>query len=264
MKSVYLKIAAFNLLAANAYLHEVVAKFFQQITPLLFNIILWSIVVESDPDSEISLSDLTGYYVMSAGLGVLLMLRYGRFGGRLRDVIKGGTLNQYLVKPMNEIMAIYSEVVGKFYGMYIIASLFILLGLFFQKDAISSWSIVFFAWGLLNAFFINFAWNILESGIAGLLTTEATGIRSTINHFTAFLSGFTVPLFFFPEEVFNVLQYTPFPHMLYFIIDAINVSEPTKQTFVLYGIGTFWAIILNLAVISLWNLLLKRYEGVGI
>lgn len=263
-KNIYFKIFRFNVAGANVYLHEVIAKFFQQIIPLLFNIFLWSLVIKSNPDSENTVEELISYYLMAAGLGILLMTRFGRFGSSLKNIVKEGRLNQFLIKPYNELTAIYSQTLGQVYAMFLVAFIFVIAGLVIRISNLNLVSIIFFIWALINAFFINYAWNILDSGITSLLTTEASGIRSTINHFTSFLSGFTVPLFFFPEEVLRILQFTPFPHMLFNVIQGLTITEFSNELVLRYLIGSGWAIVLFFGINYLWKFLLKRYEGVGI
>jgi ABC-2 type transport system permease protein len=76
-----------------------------------------------------------------------------------------------------------------------------------------------------------------------------------------FLSGMIAPLELFPTQLQTILQWTPFPYLIYFPA-AILVGRPVDvgQGLLVMGI---WAGIFGVANRWLWRQGLKRYSGMG-
>lgn len=90
---------------------------------------------------------------------------------------------------------------------------------------------------------------------------RANAIESFWFLFYLFLSGYVAPLEIFPPVVRQVVEWTPFPYMIYFpasVLVGLPVDWGKSLLVMLIWIGLFWGLSR-----WLWRLGLKRYSGMG-
>lgn len=90
---------------------------------------------------------------------------------------------------------------------------------------------------------------------------RANAIESFWYLFYLFLSGLVAPIELFPPIVQQIVEWTPFPYMIYFPA-SILVGIPTdvgRSLLIMLG----WIVIFTLLNRWLWRLGLKQYSGMG-
>lgn len=90
---------------------------------------------------------------------------------------------------------------------------------------------------------------------------RANAIESFWYLFYLFLSGLVAPIELFPPIVQQIVQWTPFPYMIYFPA-SILVGIPTdvgRSLLAMLG----WIVIFTLLNRWLWRLGLRQYSGMG-
>jgi ABC-2 type transport system permease protein len=92
-------------------------------------------------------------------------------------------------------------------------------------------------------------------------TERAMAIEQLWFLFYLFLSGLIAPIELFPSQVQAVIQWTPFPYMIYFPA-AILVGLPVNVGQGLLAIGV-WSGIFWVLNRWLWKLGLRQYSGMG-
>jgi ABC-2 type transport system permease protein len=259
----YVQIFKYYASTFGVYPFELVAWVLKRVIPIFFTILLWVAILNSGDELKLSLNQLTSYYILAAGISIVLMVRYGRFAKELLMVVKEGRLNEYLLKPSNTLLHIYAQSIGIHIPTILTGSLFILAGLIFAKPA-SPLHILLFLLSLVSGLGVSFAWNVLEGGLLSLWFTDPGGARNVANHFVAFLSGLLVPLSLLPELAERILVLLPFSALTYTPITILQAEEITTEIFLLLLVSIFWAISINIIIYILWKRALKKYEGVGI
>lgn len=226
----------------------------------MFLLIFWSLVVQNS--SQSSVLDITSYFFIATGVKDLIMFDARDWGKFLRKSVKSGNLNNYLIKPVKILPYTFSTVLGQNLLNLSLASLYICIGIFLKPPQ-SFYSVLFFGFYLINAFAISMAINLFE-GALSLIFTEAGGITNSINHVSRVFSGALIPLSFFPEQIRYIVQLSPFPALVYGPANNLGLSSISGNDIVVLWSGTFWAVVLNTAVIYFWFKSLKKYEAVGI
>ncbi|MCM1983176.1 ABC transporter permease [Lyngbya confervoides] len=140
-----------------------------------------------------------------------------------------------------------------------------LIGLFFllypEAAWIPSWIDLFgFVLVLALAFALRFLIQYTFA-ICAFWTERATSIERVWLLFYTFLAGMVAPLDVFPESVRQVVQWTPFPSLVYFpasLLVGLPVAVGQSLGVMLGWIAIFWGINR-----WLWRRGLRQYSGMG-
>ena len=133
--------------------------------------------------------------------------------------------------------------------------------MFIQTDPIQ---ILLFIFSLIIAASIFFSIAMLTSFIPFWIPEVSWGAQFLIIViFVEFLSGAFFPLDVFPEAIFKILQFTPFPYLIFVPIKtylgvATSITTPWSLL-----IGFTWSLILWILMKRVWQKGLKIYEAVG-
>jgi ABC-2 type transport system permease protein len=92
-------------------------------------------------------------------------------------------------------------------------------------------------------------------------TERAAALENLWLLFFVFLSGLIAPLDVFPENVRNIVMWTPFPYMINFPA-SILVGLPVDLTRGFLSIAGWFLIFLGINRF-LWRMGLKKYSGMG-
>ena len=91
---------------------------------------------------------------------------------------------------------------------------------------------------------ISFAWRFLIN-LAAFWTPNAVGVSRMAFSLTWFMSGFLMPLRFFPDWIVQIIYLTPFPHMVNAFIEVyLGLTTGPALLQLLLG-QLLWAIILT-------------------
>jgi ABC-2 type transport system permease protein len=105
----------------------------------------------------------------------------------------------------------------------------------------------------LLAWLVSFAWHFLVN-LAAFWTPNARGIGRFGFLITWFLSGFLMPLRFFPEWVQRLASLTPFPHMVNTIVETYLGLLKGPALWQALLLQALWAVIL----VAAGQLILRR------
>lgn len=141
----------------------------------------------------------------------------------------------------------------------------ILVGLFFLLYPQAFWlpnplAAIGFALLIVLAFILRFLIQYTFA-LCAFWTERATAIERVWYLFYIFLAGMIAPLDVFPETVREIVQWTPFPGLVYFPVSVL-VGLPINLWQNL-GVLLGWLIIIWLVNRWLWKLGLKQYSGMG-
>ncbi len=257
----YFDIFRFSFIRFFAYPYEIVASGAKTLVEIVFLIIFWSLYSKSavnSPGPEIFAS----YFLIASGINNIVMSQWGEFGSLLGISIRSGAINNILLKPYNLLPAMYFNSLGKDGINIIIALITITLGLALQTPS-TLVSLILFILFLICAFLISYSFNVLQ-GTLFLYSPDATGIRNSVNHIIAVLSGLMIPIYLFPEPFKRIIELSPFPWMVYGPVHALQTPTITPDVLTNLAVAMFWGVTLSIFSNSLWHKSLKRYEAIGI
>ncbi len=96
---------------------------------------------------------------------------------------------------------------------------------------------------LLLALLISFSWRFLVS-LAAFWTQDAVGVARLAGTLSLFLSGFLMPVAFFPEWLRGLMRLTPFPGMIYTPVEIFLGQVSGAALWAALGAQVFWALVL--------------------
>lgn len=195
-------------------------------------------------------------WVMIVGL-----LAQGHTSFNLSQDIRLGRISSYLIYPFNlwefhTASFISFEFIQLFIGITTYLSL-----LFF--GIVQFVSLKPLLYGVSIAVFVGFFWFTVQYllGLLSFWLEETWVLRVSFRLISSFLSGVIVPLDFFPEWLFKLLTYTPFPYLTYYPV-KIFMGEITNLSFPLL-ILSIWIIIFIALNRWVWKKGLKLYTAAG-
>ena len=201
----------------------------------------------------------------------LLVVRAFVLSSRAQDVIgevANGELSNYLIKPVNYFKYwftrdISSKALNLVFAFFETAILFLILRppFFLQKNPLI---LLAFVVSVSLSILIYFILNFLVGALPFWVPEAAWGFHFLFLYIIVeFLSGSLFPLDVLPSAIQNVINFTPFPYLIFFPIQVYlgNVSGLP----ILRGIGISfaWVIVLWYLMKSLWNRGLKAYQAYG-
>lgn len=239
---------------------EIITELVKYLVRVFGLYLFWYLVLENSSRPE-SAQDLLSYFLVSAAVGMLTMTMNTSMGRELRHAIKRGYLSNTVIKPTS-ILAYYLALTwGKRSALFVMMILGATFGLTLLP-ALSFINLIFFTVSFVIALVLGFSLNVLE-GVLAVYVTEVTGIKNMIAHTIRLFSGALVPLSFFPQNLQQIVSYTPFPAMIYGPTRALLSSNPLSELPQMIIVGAVWAVIFLFVSILLWTRALKHYEAVG-
>lgn len=259
---IYFQLLKHNFLVYIQYPLEFVTILLKDFVKLFFFLILWSLILSELKNSNLNLTYIASYYLITGGIADLTMIFRQKFGAFLRKSIKSGYISNYLIKPIHLLPSMYAVLWGQRSVYNVSAIISIMIG-FLLSPPSSLFNVVLFLFFLLISFGIGFAINLIE-GVLTLHLDSPGGIMNSISHVARLLSGALIPLQFFPPGVRKMIIILPFASAVAAPIDSLNASSLSISVYKDLSIGLFWVIFLNLIVIYFWKKGLKKYEAVGL
>lgn len=179
-----------------------------------------------------------------------------------REVVEG-RLSPRLLQPIDpvwhHVAGHLSERVARLPFTFVLVGLFFLL--YPQAFWVPSFGQLFLAVGAVAiAFTLRFIMQYTFA-MCAFWTERATAIEQFWYLFYLFLSGMVAPLDLFPEGVQAIVQWTPFPYLIYFPASLLmgRAVDIVQGFMVMLSWCLFWLI----ANRWLWRKGLKHYSGMG-
>ena len=259
-----MKLAAYKeafilgLAELNNYRADMWFQLFSKLISLIGLGVLWYWLLRGSSEQEIRLS--VGYLLVANGVRELVDAYQLKFGGRLMDEIKDGSISSSLVRPIVPYRLSYFIFFGTRGTNYIFGWLLIFGGVLVNPP-VSIINYGYFILVILLASVISYQLNIM-TGFLSFWFIEAASMRSLLVHTTRVLSGSMIPLTYFPELLRNIALITPFPILAYLPSKVVqNGLMGYEGSLLASGL---WVVIFFLMEKKLWIWGVKRYEAVGI
>jgi ABC-2 type transport system permease protein len=198
-------------------------------------------------------SDAVTYVVLTQAIMMFVSI----FGWTdLMNAVYRGEIATDLLRPMSLFGFWFAQDVGRAMAALLLRGVTILVisSLIFQIKIPSSLTqFLALLLSMILALTISFAIRFIYN-LAAFWSPDARGFARFASVFGMFASGFFMPLRFFPDWVQQVLNFTPFPHVMNTIIEIYVGSFSGSRLLEALLVQTLWAVVL----VILANAILAR------
>lgn len=203
-------------------------------------------------------TNIVSYFLLVSFLDDLISPDLGP-AHNIEDAIHNGTLNNYLIRPLNPALKILFEDYGRY--------LFYTVTTGIPSLALAVWLIKpSFLQILLFITFCIFG-SIITDCLSIIVATFSfwgpvgEQIRLISRQVIMLISGYLVPLTFFSEKTQGVFSLLPFRHMIATPIELLQGKEINLTNHIIMPV--LWVIVLIFITNKFWHIGLKKYEGIG-
>lgn len=181
--------------------------------------------------------------------------------------IANGDLSNYLVKPINYLKYWFardlsSKALNLSFAIFEVGILWYFLKPDLQIPP-NIWSFLFFLISLGLAILINYLVSVTARLIAFWTPESTWGVSFVILVFVETLAGGIFPLDILPHWASNLLQFTPFPYLLYYPV-AIFLGKVTGFDLLRILMQAFaWFLVMLWVTRLVWHKGLKIYGSEG-
>ncbi len=196
--------------------------------------------------AEMSLAEAITY----TGLSQATIAYLSVFGlWDIMDSVYNGDVGSDLLKPMSYFTFWLGRDLGRALANFLLRSLTIMVGYALVFDialphGIGDW--LAFGVALVFSMLLSFAYRFLIN-LTAFWTPDARGVGRLGYSLLWFLSGFLMPLDFFPDWFVRLCNLTPFPSMVSTIIRVYLSDMTGPELFRVLGQQLLWIIILFVA-----------------
>jgi ABC-2 type transport system permease protein len=188
-------------------------------------------------------------------------------GDHIGGEIGSGEISNYLVKPISYIWFWFTrDISNKVLNLLFAFFEFTLLWAILKPDLhlqLSGVSVVGFLLSIIAAVFIYFFLSLSTRFVSFWSPENTWGLSFFTIILVETLSGLIFPLDLLPDWAFKIIQFTPFPYLVYFPISII-LGRLTGLSLVRILLqSAVWGLILYLLGKYMWKKGLKTYSAEG-
>jgi len=236
--------------------------------PLMATIYLWRKIYEGkETGSDVagySLAGMISYYLLVTIVDALTAVSEDDW--QIAADIKDGNISQFLLKPIDYLIYRFCLFIA---GRFIFVAVSIIpIGLFIfymRKYLVAPASLETFGWftlsltmtGLLQ-FFMSYTMALLAFWVL-----EVSTFIFILFAFEYIAGGHLFPLDILPAQIAAVLNFTPFPYLLFFPV-SIYLGQTTGHA--LWNgllIQAFWVVVFYGLARFVWSRGIRKYSAVG-
>ncbi len=246
---------------ATAYRIEFLFEFLgAAIVPAAVQWVLWYALFEIGGAKEVAgltYPQMVHYTLMSV---LFSQIRGGDHDFELQEMIRSGSLSNYLLRPVGVVEFVYIRGVA--------AKLFIAAFCLAAGIALGAW-LGLPPWRMAGGMLLALVGNVIHYQIGAALSTtaffweEAYSVLMVKNMLVKLLSGELIPLDLFPPSMAWIWKMTPFYLYVYgptqFALGRWSIGELAYHL----AIGIGWAVVGWALIRSTWGLGIRRYLSLG-
>ncbi len=215
----YLPFFKANLMMMITYRSSVLAWYFVETFSVVMMIFLWSTIYKNQPDiNGYSVNEIIIYFLI---VGILRIFASNYAIDIVSDEVKQGQISMYLIKPINYKTRVFFSDLGNRFGIIMImlpVSILVMYLISIVWDLSFSFDMLNF--GLLIAFLplifmLMFEFSYLF-GLISIYTTNVFGLVMLFNIIISITSGQLIPLSFYPDFLFKIVNLLPFKYVYHF------------------------------------------------
>lgn len=239
------------------YRFEYFSGIINTIVMIVVNIAIWTAIYDEDGSGGGVQFKLVITYVI---LGMLMQSVFTMEDYYIEQKVVSGLISSDLLKPISFRLNVFSYNIG--------ALLFKLC-----MQMIPAVLIAIFCFGLVGPFNVKMGIFFLISAILGYLVLYCFNFIIWLTSFWTFwtfsivtikdalitvLSGSMIPLWFFPERIYDIIKLTPFDSIYYIPISIYLGQVPSNEIFENLLKQVIWIAVLGLIGHIVWKIATKK------
>ncbi len=230
------------------------------IPPLIY-MLVWSGAAGKSTLGGLTSGEFIAYYLV---LILVNQLTYAQTNWTVGDVIRMGSLNHWLLRPMLSLYhPLANEVAGKVVTMIFVIPVSAMLAVILRPELHTSWDKIGLALlALAFAWLLRFFWGYWLSLLA-FWTTRADALLTLQDSLIFLLAGMVAPVWMLPSGLSSAAGYLPFRYMLGFPVEVLIGQVGGQNLLIGFGYQIAWVIVALLLSAVVWRLGLRRYSAVG-
>lgn len=264
-KRAFLGIVKVSITRRTAYILRFIIEIVLDPIALLIMYFVWKAVYNFNPEKTIlgySFNALISYYALQI---IFKTLTDTKIDMEIAKSVRKGDLVVYMAKPVKLFDFFLAEVAGS--KIFIIAAntipIMIIAHVFFNVRPVGVLPTTISIFSLLLAFFIQYTYVSIFS-LFSFWTKEYYGIYRARRTITDFTSGRLIPLEFFPGAVQKILNFLPFPYMLFYPVKIFLGQLGPQEMLKVLAKQAAWVVVLYTIYSLVWKKAQKHFMGVGV
>ena len=234
---------------------------FMWMVPPLVYLFVWVTAAGEGSIGGMDRDQFIAYYLV---LIVVNQLTYDQTNWTVGDVIRMGSMNGLLLRPMSPVWdALASEVAGKVVYMTLIVPITALLGLVLRPEMnLVPLNVVAFFLSLALAWMLRFFWGYWLALLA-FWATRADSLLALQDALVFLLAGQVAPMSVLPALMQTLARALPFRYMIGFPVELLTNQLAGSEIALGFALQVGWlAVSLGLFRL-LWHRGLRHYSAVG-
>lgn len=234
---------------------------FGWMVPPLVAMFVWMAAAGDGELAGIQQSTFVAYYLV---LILVNQLTYSQSNWTVGDIIREGTLNHWLIRPLSPFYQILSsEVAGKVvYLVFTVPIVIILMILLKPTFSFSISEFLIFWLALLLAWVLRFLWGLWVALLA-FWATRADALLALQDSLVFIFSGMIAPVALLPGLLQEIAVFLPFRYMVGFPVEILTANLSPSQIQQGLLIQTFWVAVACLVCWIIWKKGISRYSAIG-
>lgn len=234
---------------------------FGWMVPPLTALFVWTAAADAGPLAGLSRAEFVAYYLV---LVLVNQLTYAQSNWTLGDVIREGSLNFWLLKPLPALWNVLaSEAAGKTVTMVFVVPAAALLAAILRPELHTTPQHALLALlALLLAWALRFLWGCWLALLA-FWSSRADGLLALQDALVFLFSGIVAPVALLPGGLQTVARWLPFYAMVGFPVDVLVRRPPAGELLAGFGVQAGWLLLALALTVLLWRFGLRRYAAFG-
>ena len=244
-----------------AYRADILLTLFFRILRLVLQISFWNGVFDeinqySTFQGKISLQDMIVYSVVSS---VMTLVIDNDIIDQLQEKVRTGEIATDLIKPVNLKACLFCDLVGKKSSIALFLLLpYLTMGMMIVGGHFPCWqNLILSLIAVGNGVVIFFLMTYLV-GLLSFWFFSVGHLKMLLNALMAVLSGSMVPLWFFPEFLYDLSHFLPFKSVYFVPLSIFMEKVSLLETGWFMSQQFLWIGILWTGSYFMWNISIKK------
>jgi len=243
-----------------------VLAFGWMIPPLIYLFVWSTAAAQAAAAGQSTVGGLNQHEFVAYYLVLILVnqLTYAQTNWTVGDIIRGGDLNGWLLRPLSPLyQALATEVAGKVVMMAFVvpASAVLALVLRPELDATST-EVALFGAALVLAWWLRFFWGYWLACLA-FWATRADALLAVQDSLVFLLSGVVAPVPLLPGVMQITAKVLPFRYMVGFPVEILTGQLSSTELLAGLTIQAAWLMVAIVLYRRVWRAGLRRYSAAG-
>jgi ABC-2 type transport system permease protein len=223
---------------------------------------LWSAVAREAPVGRFGEREFQAYFIATL---VVRLLSGSWVVWEMNMEVRQGTLQKRLLRPVHPLLGYLAENLAAMpMRLLIVSPIAIGAVLWLGSDVLSDdWlELAIVPLGILGAFLLTFI-AAAAIGTLSLFWESSLALFDLWLGLYTVLSGYVMPLEFFPKSMQQVIDYLPFRQMLAFPVEALLGLVPREKALVDLAVQWIWIGLFTWLALALWKLGMRKFAAFG-